>query len=163
MNKKLFQWLFNTTEPIYKQNKDYIVKIVLNIATLLFLFNIIIVLISILIVTTTENYELSFNILAGALLIFTIYVVGGYFSYVKRKMHLSNIQVDSISLIKNIVFSTLYMSLTIYLLDSFTNSLRFNTSLINELKDPMSYVIPGTIGFLYGLLTGIFTWLKQKK
>lgn len=68
MNNKLFQWFYNMPKLTNQDNKDYMAKISLNIAVSLFLFNLVAVLISFFIVTTTENYELSFNILAGALL-----------------------------------------------------------------------------------------------
>ncbi|WP_225432752.1 hypothetical protein [Limosilactobacillus reuteri] len=65
MNNKLFQWFYNMPKLTNQDNKDYMAKISLNIAVSLFLFNLVAVLISFFIVTTTENYELSFNILAG--------------------------------------------------------------------------------------------------
>lgn len=87
MNSKFFQWFYNMPKLTNQDNKDYMAKISLNIAVSLFLFNLVAVLISFFIVTTTENYELSFNILAGALLIFTVYIAGGYSIYAKRKIN----------------------------------------------------------------------------
>jgi len=144
-----------------QDNKDYMAKISLNIAVSLFLFNLVAVLISFFIVTTTENYELSFNILAGALLIFTVYIVGGYSIYAKRKIN-RVVTHDNTYIVKNSFISAIYMTLIIYLLNSLTNALSFHTSLISELKNPMSYIIPTVIGIIYGVLMAIITWYRGK-
>lgn len=144
-----------------QDNKDYMAKISLNIAVSLFIFNLVAVLISFFIVTTTENYELSFNILAGALLIFTVYIVGGYSIYAKRKIN-RVVTHDNTHIVKNSFASAIYMTLIIYLLNSLTNALSFHTSLISELKNPMSYIIPTGIGIIYGVLMAIITWYRGK-
>jgi hypothetical protein len=144
-----------------QDNKDYMAKISLNIAVSLFLFNLVAVLISFFIVTTTENYELSFNILAGALLIFTVYIVGGYSIYAKRKIN-RVVTDDNTHIVKNSFVSAIYITLIIYLLNSLTNALSFHTSLISELKNPMSYIIPTIIGIIYGALMAIITWYRGK-
>jgi hypothetical protein len=144
-----------------QDNKDYMAKISLNIAVSLFLFNLVAVLISFFIVTTSENYELSFNILAGALLIFTVYIVGGYSIYAKRKIN-RVVTDDNTHIVKNSFVSAIYITLIIYLLNSLTNALSFHTSLISELKNPMSYIIPTIIGIIYGALMAIITWYRGK-
>jgi len=144
-----------------QDNKDYMAKISLNIAVSLFLFNLVAVLISFFIVTTTENYKLSFNILAGALLIFTVYIVGGYSIYAKRKIN-RVVTHDNTHIVKNSFTSAVYITLIIYLLNSLTNALSFHTSLISELKNPMSYIIPTIIGIIYGALMAIITWYRGK-
>ncbi|WP_288060789.1 hypothetical protein, partial [Thomasclavelia cocleata] len=125
------------------------------------LFNLVAVLISFFIVTTTENYELSFNILAGALLIFTVYIVGGYSICAKRKIN-RVVTHDNTHIVKNSFASAVYITLIIYLLNSLTNALSFHTSLISELKNPMSYIIPTIIGIIYGALMAIITWYRGK-
>ena len=55
MNSKLFQWFYNMPKLTNQDNKDYMAKISLNIAVSLFLFNLVAVLISFFIVTTTEE------------------------------------------------------------------------------------------------------------
>ena len=161
MNNKLFQWLYNMPKLTNQDNKDYMAKISLNIAVSLFLFNLVAVLISFFIVTTTENYKLSFNILAGALLIFTVYIVGGYSIYAKRKIN-RVVTHDNTHIVKNSFTSAVYITLIIYLLNSLTNALSFHTSLISELKNPMSYIIPTIIGIIYGALMAIITWYRGK-
>ncbi|MFS8176436.1 DUF3278 domain-containing protein [Limosilactobacillus reuteri] len=162
MNSKLFQWFYNMPKLTNQDNKkDYMAKISLNIAVSLFLFNLVAVLISFFIVTTTENYELSFNILAGALLIFTVYIVGGYSIYAKRKIN-RVVTDDNTHIVKNSFVSAIYITLIIYLLNSLTNALSFHTSLISELKNPMSYIIPTIIGIIYGALMAIITWYRGK-
>ncbi|EDX43303.1 DUF3278 domain-containing protein [Limosilactobacillus reuteri] len=161
MNNKLFQWFYNMPKLTNKNDKDYIAKISLNIAVSLFLFNLVAVLISFFIVTTTENYELSFNVLAGALLIFTVYIVGGYSIYAKRKIN-RVVTDDNTHIVKNSFVSAIYMTLIIYLLNSLTNALSFHTSLISELKNPMSYIIPTIIGIIYGVLMALITWYRSK-
>ncbi|OYS60045.1 DUF3278 domain-containing protein [Limosilactobacillus reuteri] len=161
MNSKLFQWFYNMPKLTNQDNKDYMAKISLNIAVSLFLFNLVAVLISFFIVTTTENYELSFNILAGALLIFTVYIVGGYSIYAKRKIN-RVVTHGNTHIVKNSFASAVYITLIIYLLNSLANTLSFHTSLISELKNPMSYIIPTVIGIIYGVLMALITWYRSK-
>lgn len=158
MFNNFFKWFYNMPES---SNQDNMAKISLNIAVSLFLFNLVAVLISFFVATTTENYELSFNILAGALLIFTVYIVGGYSIYATRKINKVTTN-DNTNILKNSFNSAIYMTLIICLLNSFTNALSFHTSLISELKNPMSYILPIIIGSIYGVLMVIITWYKSK-
>lgn len=54
------------------------------------------------------------------------------------------------------------MTSGVYLLTAITNYFCFHTSIASELRNPMNYIVPIVIGILYGLITGIITWYKNK-
>lgn len=65
-------------------------------------------------------------------------------------------------IIKDLVLNIIYMTSGVYLLTAITNYFCFHTSIASELRNPMNYIVPIVIGILYGLITGIITWYKNK-
>lgn len=162
MNNKLLRWFYNISEPLTPQQQNFLGRVSLNIAVMLFIINIILTLLAIFIVTVTNNYEFAFNILIGALLLFTVFCVGGYSLYMKRQLRLHNTKTRSSYIIKDLVLNIIYMTSGVYLLTAITNYFYFHTSIASELRNPMNYVVPIVIGILYGLIIGIITWYKNK-
>lgn len=162
MNTKLLHWFYNISEPLNSQQQNFLGQVSLNIATMLFLSNIILTFFAFFIVTVTNNYEFAFNILIGALLLFTIFFVGGYSLYMKRQLKLHNTKIRSLHIIRDLVLDIIYMTSGVYLLTAITNYFSFHTSIISELQNPMNYVVPIVIGVIYGLIMGIITWYKNK-
>ncbi|MBC8743761.1 DUF3278 domain-containing protein [Lactobacillus sp. Marseille-P7033] len=143
MNNKLLRWFYNISEPLTPQQQNFLGRVSFNIAVMLFIINIVLTLLAIFIVTVTNNYEFAFNILMGALLLFTVFCVGGYSLYMKRQLRLHNTKTRSSH-------------------TAITNYFYFHTSIASELRNPMNYIVPIVIGILYGLIIGIITWYKNK-
>lgn len=95
---KIFKQFYNISGPLDEYKKTMANAIGNTTAIMLYWFNILIVLATVIVGIVTKNYLLAFCILSSSIFIFTIFIAGGYVIYAGHKSGLANQEVEQSNL-----------------------------------------------------------------
>lgn len=166
---KIFKQFYNISGPIDEYKRTQANTIGNTVAIMLYWFNVVISLLTIIIGGVTKDYLLAFFILSGTILIFTIFIAGSYVMYAGHKYHLADQEVekgDIHAAYRNIIFKSLKIGILgaifAYFLNAFVLYLYFG-NFIRQLSDPSNIVACITCGVTVTLLLLLVYYLRIKK
>ncbi|MBB1079757.1 DUF3278 domain-containing protein [Limosilactobacillus sp. STM2_1] len=170
LNTKIIKRFYNISGPLDEYKRSEVNRIGNNLGIMLFLFNVLIIFIALLIEEATNNSTLALHILIGAILIFTVYIAGGYVMYEAHRYRLTDNEVEEkevrhayIAALKRGLGNGIYFGVGMYLLDCLQEYMSVNASLVGLFLDKTSIIYGIMCGILFGVTTGIVYLARIKR
>lgn len=162
ISTKIIKWFYGIHGPLDEYRRNELNRIGNNIAILLLTVNLLLSFIASLLMLSTNNSELTLDIVVSVLLL-TIFVSLGYILYETKRHHLTEIDVDAKQegkikqkFIKRAIGLGIYFAVVIYGLTILIDWLPNKGALIPLLTEPSTISSAIVSGLIYGLLMG--TW-----
>ncbi|KEK14073.1 hypothetical protein HQ33_00870 [Limosilactobacillus reuteri] len=162
ISTKIIKWFYGIHGPLDEYRRNELNRIGNNIAILLLTVNLLLSFIASLLMLSTNNSELTLDIVVSVLLL-TIFVSLGYILYETKRHHLTEIDVDAKQegkikqkFIKRAIGLGIYFAIAMYGLTILIDWLPNKGALIPLLTEPSTISSAIVSGLIYGLLMG--TW-----
>lgn len=159
---KVIKRFYGIHGPLDEYRRNQINRIGNNIAMLLLTFNLLLVVIAGLIVLSTNDYELTFGLMAWSLLL-SVFIAGGYTLYETKRYHLAEIDVDAQQvkptkkkLIKKAIKQGIIFTILIYGLTILTDWLPNKGNLLPLFTNTWTIVSTIIQGIIFGSLMGLY-------
>lgn len=169
LNEKVIKWFYGIHGTLDEYRRNKVNRIGSNVAIILTLFNLALIIIAVLMINTTNNYELISNVLVVGLL-FIIFAVGSYVIFKTHQLHLTDIEVEKKQIakakghvVKRAFISGISFGICMYLLDVVSDWLFEHGSLSMILTNPTSIEVAVISGVVFGLLIGLLNLAEIKK
>ncbi|EDX43195.1 MULTISPECIES: DUF3278 domain-containing protein [Limosilactobacillus] len=162
ISTKIIKWFYGIHGPLDEYRRNELNRIGNNIAILLLTVNLLLSFIASLLMLSTNNSELTLDIVVSVLLL-TVFVSLGYILYETKRHHLTEIDVDAKQegkikqkFIKRAIGLGIYFAIAMYGLTILIDWLPNKGALIPLLTEPSTISSAIVSGLIYGLLMG--TW-----
>lgn len=162
ISTKIIKWFYGIHGPLDEYRRNELNRIGNNIAILLLTVNLLLSFIASLLMLSTNNSELTLDIVVSVLLL-TVFVSLGYILYETKRHHLTEIDVEAKQegkikqkFIKRAIGLGIYFAIAMYGLTILIDWLPNKGALIPLLTEPSTISSAIVSGLIYGLLMG--TW-----
>ncbi|MBB1127886.1 DUF3278 domain-containing protein [Limosilactobacillus balticus] len=162
ISTKIIKWFYGIHGPLDEYRRNELNRIGNNIAILLLTVNVLLSFIASLLMLSTNNSELTLDIVVSVLLL-TFFVSLGYILYETKRHHLTEIDVEAKQegkikqkFIKRAIGLGIYFAIVMYGLTILIDWLPNKGALIPLLTEPSTISSAIVSGLIYGLLMG--TW-----
>lgn len=162
ISTKIIKWFYGIHGPLDEYRRNELNRIGNNIAILLLTVNLLLSFIASLLMLSTNNSELTLDIIVSVLLL-TVFASLGYILYETKRHHLTEIDVDAKQegkikqkFIKRAIGLGIYFAIAMYGLTILIDWLPNKGALIPLLTEPSTISSAIVSGLIYGLLMG--TW-----
>ncbi|MDL2056543.1 DUF3278 domain-containing protein [Limosilactobacillus reuteri] len=162
ISTKIIKWFYGIHGPLDEYRRNELNRIGNNIAILLLTVNLLLSFIASLLMLSTNNSELTLDIVVSVLLL-TVFVSLGYILYETKRHHLTEIDVEAKQegkikqkFIKRAIGLGIYFAIVMYGLTILIDWLPNKGALIPLLTEPSTISSAIVSGLIYGLLMG--TW-----
>lgn len=170
LNTKIIKRFYNISGPLDEYKRSEVNRIGNNLGIMLFSFNLLIIFIALLVEEATNNSTLALHILIGAVLIFTVYIAGGYVMYEAHQHRLTDNEVEEkevrhayIAALKRGLGNGIYFGVGMYLLECLQEYMSVNDSFVSLLVDKTSILYGIVCGVLFGTTMGVVYLVRIKK
>ena len=162
ISTKIIKWFYGIHGPLDEYRRNELNRIGNNIAIFLLSINILLSFIASLLMLSTNNSELTLDIIVSVLLL-TVFASLGYILYETKRHHLTEIDVEAKQVgktkqkfIKRSIGLGIYFAIAMYGLTILIDWLPNREALIPLLTEPSTISSAIVSGIIYGLLMG--TW-----
>ena len=162
ISTKIMKWFYGIHGPLDEYRRNELNRIGNNIAIFLLSINLLLSFIASLLMLSTNNSELTLDIVVSVLLL-TVFASLGYILYETKRHHLTEIDVEAKQesktkqkFIKRAIGLGIYFAIVMYGLTILINWLPNKGALIPLLTEPSTISSVIVSGLIYGLLMG--TW-----
>ncbi|QDR73381.1 DUF3278 domain-containing protein [Limosilactobacillus reuteri] len=162
ISTKIIKWFYGIHGPLDEYRRNELNRIGNNIAIFLLSINLLLSFIASLLMLSTNNSELTLDIVVSVLLL-TVFVSLGYILYETKRHHLTEIDVEAKQVgktkqkfIKRAIGLGIYFAIVMYGLTILIDWLPNKGALIPLITEPSTISSAIVSGLIYGLLMG--TW-----